>query len=709
MSLLVKKHLLAATLLASSALAQPSHATPDDDSAALLENEGTTIIYDQEFIAGFPNAVTVLDIITRIPGGSQILNSGGNGGNSRGFSNNDDRILIDGKRVAGKSNDGSDALERITIEQVDRIELIRGGNPDVKVSSQDAIINIVLREDASRNSGSYETTLRISTRGGVAIGGKASYGGSLGNFDYFLSFDRFANGDKGRQIDREFIGADVLERQLNETEISGFRRHSVTANLGYNFTNGDILRFNGKWELRDFGGRQPGTIFIPDSQGQLEFGGRSERLFESTRRPGQLEFSGDFEKALSDKFQFKALALYSKSEGQFVQAEDFEITGDTIEEDFRFISRDSSKEAIARSTLTWTPNQKHSLELGSELALNSLNSGLQLFNRENGVLVEQDVSGANIRIEETRNESFATHSWTLNQKFSIETSIFTEFSEIRQSGIGFRQSRTFFYLKPSTDIRYNISDLQQAQFSIRRRVSQLNFGDFASTVSNDDEVVGSNADLVPQKQWQIEGSYEYRLKDDGGSVKVGLRYDDFQDLIQRIETSPGVSGVGNVGSAKRYRFSLEGNLRLDFIGIEGGLIETDINLRNSRTRNPFTGEGTRFNNFRHVVTNLNYRHDLKDWGFSYGTGWRRRGRNLFQDIDEITIDKGPRDFIDVFVEAKLIGTLTARLEANNLLNVNFGRVRQVFNQGVASGSVSNTIERDFHQGSRIIFSIKGTF
>jgi len=678
------------------------------DDAAVQVNEGSTIVYGAEFIAGFPNAVTVLDIIQRIPGGSQILGGGGNN-NARGFSNNDDRILIDGKRVSGKSNDGNDALERITIEQVERVELIRGGNPDVKVSSQEAIINIVLREGSSKNAGSYETELRVTRGGATAIGAKLSYGGAFKKLDYFIALERVANGGDGKQFDRDLDADGVLIRQLNEIEETSFRRHSITGNLGYNFDNGDVLRVNGKWEIRDFDGGQPGVFFFPDGNGNLVEGGRSFRSFVSDRKPAQLEFSGDYEGRLGDNFRLKIIGLYSESDEVFVQGEDEDITGDVIEEDFRFASLTSSDETIGRASLTWTPNTTHSFEIGSELALNNLDSGLESFRRENGVLVEQDVSGANIRIEETRNESFITHSWALSSRLNIETSVNTEYSEISQSGVNIDLSRDFFFIKPSTDIRFNLTDRQQLQLSVRRRVSQLNFGDFAASVSGDDEVVGSNADLSPQKQWQFETSYEYRLPNDQGSFKLGFRYDAFQDLIQRIETSPGVSGVGNVGSARRYSFSLDGNLRLGFIGLEDALLETEVRIRESKAPNPFTGGTTRFNNFRHNRMDLRYRHDLRSLGASYGIEWQRRGKQFFQDIDETIEFKGPLNFLSAFAEAKVLTGLIARVEVRNLLNIDTGRIRRVFEDGVASGVQTSTVDREFRNGQRFFFTLKGTF
>jgi len=102
-----------------------------------------TIVYDEAFFAQYPNAVSILDIITRIPAGSEIIRT--SGGEARGFSTNEDRILIDGRRYTGKANDSESALERISVAQVLRIEVIRGSSPDIKTSSQESLLNIVMR------------------------------------------------------------------------------------------------------------------------------------------------------------------------------------------------------------------------------------------------------------------------------------------------------------------------------------------------------------------------------------------------------------------------------------------------------------------------------------------------------------------------------------------------------------------------------------
>jgi hypothetical protein len=74
-------------------------AQESEESRTLVADQAddTTIVYGEEFFAQYPNAVSALDIINRIPAGQRIIQTGSN--SARGFSANEDRILINGRRT----------------------------------------------------------------------------------------------------------------------------------------------------------------------------------------------------------------------------------------------------------------------------------------------------------------------------------------------------------------------------------------------------------------------------------------------------------------------------------------------------------------------------------------------------------------------------------------------------------------------------------
>ena len=166
---------------ASVSIAQENNTSHPAD--AVTEDDNSTLIYDRKFFSRYPNAVSVLDIIRRIPAGQTILDA--SGGSARGFSVNDDRILINGKRLTGKSNNSEDALGRITVDQVDHIEIIRGSSPAIKVTSSESIINIVLVTTSTKGSGSWRASSTRIRNGDLGYTGFVSYGDRIGKFEYF--------------------------------------------------------------------------------------------------------------------------------------------------------------------------------------------------------------------------------------------------------------------------------------------------------------------------------------------------------------------------------------------------------------------------------------------------------------------------------------------------------------------------------------------
>ena len=100
-----------------------------------LPEDDATVTYPASYFAEY-GAVSVSDMLNRIPGiglaleGNQVPSFGGN---DRGLGA-EGQILINGKRLAGKANEASSQLDRISADQVDYIEIIRGtsGNLDVR-------------------------------------------------------------------------------------------------------------------------------------------------------------------------------------------------------------------------------------------------------------------------------------------------------------------------------------------------------------------------------------------------------------------------------------------------------------------------------------------------------------------------------------------------------------------------------------------------
>ena len=73
---------------------------------------------------------------------------------------------------------------------------------------------------------------------------------------------------------------------------------------------------------------------------------------------------------------------------------------------------------------------------------------------------------ANSQVEEIRYEPFAIHNWRINPKLTLESTLLYETSDIIQTGDA-QNSRSFEFIKPKIDLRYNITPMFQVRGTCR--------------------------------------------------------------------------------------------------------------------------------------------------------------------------------------------------------------------------------------------------
>ena len=100
------------------------------------------------------NAQHALDIVTLTPG--FVLNEGSS---QRGLANTSGNVLINGIPIQTKTQSMTEALEDISIEQVELIDFYQGNHPFSSVSQHSQVINIKVNNNATRVD--IETSLAI--------------------------------------------------------------------------------------------------------------------------------------------------------------------------------------------------------------------------------------------------------------------------------------------------------------------------------------------------------------------------------------------------------------------------------------------------------------------------------------------------------------------------------------------------------------------
>ncbi|MEC7606494.1 MAG: Plug domain-containing protein, partial [Pseudomonadota bacterium] len=115
-----------ALLLALFALMNPALSEIPSTNPTAGDDDSTVVYPADYFNQFFP--VSANDMLSRIPGIDLALR-GSRGG--RGLGSGAGEILINGQRITGKSNGGRSALARISADQVEQIEIIRGTSTEL--------------------------------------------------------------------------------------------------------------------------------------------------------------------------------------------------------------------------------------------------------------------------------------------------------------------------------------------------------------------------------------------------------------------------------------------------------------------------------------------------------------------------------------------------------------------------------------------------
>ena len=692
--------------------------------------EETTIMYPASYFTEF-NPVTVQDMLDRIPGvgsatGGSNQNSrgpgqgGGNGGRGLGSGSGGSQVLINGKRTAGKNNQASGQMDRITADQVNYIEIIRGTSGELDVRGSGQIVNVVLFEDLSANSLSYEVNMDRYLDHNTQPGGSVSYSGQTGGLNYVLSAVAEPRYDHNVSKETSILADFALNDEVREERIREQTSYDFSVNLDYELSLKSSVRFNALYSEND----NPTDVLRYTTD--LRATPRATAI-EREEIPGDRnnwEIGGDYEYLSEGGNRFKVLFISNRNNSASTR-ERYDVFADGSESKDLFLDLGSvTTERIVRGSYTMGLFEGQDIEFGAERAQTTLDSSLALGlpssagtpSADFGGLVPQAVSNANSTVEEIRIEPFIIHNWIINSRMTLESTLLYELSEISQSG-DVNRTRDFNFVKPKVDFRYNLTPQLQLRGSAEKVVRQLRFSDFVASndpQDNDSITLYGNENLRQEWFWKYDFYADYRLPNDIGVVNMNLFYHQHKDRIARIDVSPSEDNLqsanGNIGDGDVVGISINSSIRMRMINLPNLLVTSALSVRDSEIEDPFLGIDRRFARFGRGRLTLGFRHDLPRWNMNYGLEWSNRfdSNEKVYDIDDIAdyIGEPNTNAFVQFVDSR--GT-TYRFDARNATSNLQCRERTRF-VGRISANILEEIEDRCETSGRVVsLKINGTF
>ncbi len=672
-------------------------------------SDGSIITYEAPFFQPY-QSVTAADMLRWVPGGAALIpneREANNQQNKRGFGSGGDQILINGKRLSGKSNDISSAIQRIQASVVSRIEVIRGTSAGLDVRSEGTLINIVLAEEVTGGSGAWQ--LHSGFYGdSPKVDGLISYSDSAGSMNYLVSaqYGPYNRGEPVDRIEELFDAGSGALFERRDIQLPSLTDQVVLNTSGnWDFANGDVLNLNARVEDNK-------RTQIEDSLVTVVGDPDTQKLQNTLIEDGiAWELGGDIENHIGDGI-LKTRAIYSsKNEDKSESVSLSSSVPGNVPSQSLILTDSLSTETIIRSSYGWPLTAGQNLELGIEGAINTLDKNVLLFEvLADGSLNPIDLFNSDSDVEENRYEFFSTHFWQMQDNVALETALNFEYSKIEQIGVDIDNARSFTYIKPRFDLRWDITDSNQLRGSLERTVSQLNFADFVATFDNDnDQVNAGNPELEPEKAWEWKLTFEKRLPNDSGVLATELFFNQIEDHIDKVAVTNVSSTAGNIGDAKVYGAFLRGSLRLAPLGLEGAVIDAEYRIQNSETTDPFTGEKREMiRKPKHRYT-LKFRHDVTALKLNYSVDLEWFAERVATDINYQDRSETLTPRLSATAQYRLTDSLLLWFEARRISDESHRRYRQRYSGNIADDNLLRTEVREDFRRSTFILGLRGQF
>ena len=635
-----------------------------------------------------------LDMVRRVPGFAIQSDDTG----IRGFGQARGNVLIDGQRVSAKSNGAESALGRIAAARVVRIEVLDGNQLDIPgLSGQ--VVNVV-----TDGKGTIDGNWRWKTR--IRENLPPSFDEvnlTLSGADGDLSWTFEAGSEPGRGADAGwrdiFNGAGTLIERRDEDLTNIEDNVSLAGSLAWKPPSGIIANLNGNIAISDFDQKQISKTFpVGGTEGR--------RLFQSAEDEWNGELGGDFEFDLGPgRLKFIGLSRYEHSPfvDTFLQAN---VDG-TNQFQQRFEQTVDEGEHILRSEYALSTGKGIDWQVSLEGAFNSLEAETSLLEAAGGgPLTEIPLDLANTRVEERRAELIFTHGRQLSPKLSFQASLGAEYSELSQTGDA-ENKREFTRPKGQASLSWQQSDTLKLVTKVERRVGQLDFFDFISSVNLDEgNGLGGNPEIVPNQSWRLNLEAQKDFKEWGAST-VRLIFVELEDVVDQVPIGAG-SGPGNLEQGSLFGIETDSTLKLSKIGFKGAELTFNGRYYDTEVDDPVTGRQRSINSHLIWDWSLELRQDVPGTDWAWGAEVEGFKSEPDYQIDQIALGGNEPAFALAYVQNKDVAGMTATLAVGNLFNQRDTFWREVYAPDRNGALIrSESYARAF--GPIVTFELKGKF
>lgn len=679
-----------APVMAQDAGAQPTA------TEAVVEGAGATTrstFLPEDFARFAPRSA--FDMARNVPGFS--IRSGDD---ARGLGQADTNVLINGRRISGKANGPVEALRRVPVEDVVRLELVDGASLDIGGLTGQVLNLVTLATGQVSGQFRYQPEIRSFGTPARLLQGSVALAGSSAKSEWTLALRNESNRRGAQGPEEVFDRFDTLIAMRDEQSNFNNDRPTLSGSFSRSADNGNTLNLTGQAEGYIY--RESEVSFQRPPGGSIE---RTRRL-RRTEDEYSYEFGADYELGFGPG-KLKLIGYYRYEDSPFTNAALTEFSDGRAAQGSLFVRDADEGETIIRSEYTVKAGGGN-LVAALEGARNFLSIESALSERDaSGILRPVTLAGATARVDEDRVDGGLTWSRALATNLQLQVSAGGEYSRISQSGpLGL--TRTFWRPKGFASLDWKVASNLNLAGRIERVVGQLDFFDFIASVDVDqDRTNDSNANLKPEQSWLYDLEASWRLGK-LGNITVSGYLENLTDVVDQIPLAGGGQAPGNLPSAQLYGVETQATLLSDGLGWRGTRIDIGAGWNHSAVRDPLLGTVREVSGNEQFTTEFRLRHDIPETPFALGFrgDWKKNARAV--RLDEVSLNQPSFAQVFAFLEHKDVAGLTLRARVGNLMDQKDRFERTVFtNRAAGIAAFSERRERRF--GTIFSLDIEGSF
>ena len=681
--------LLATAAMPAGVLAQDAAPPPPASTPAT----GATIFTPADFARFAPR--NALDMLNQLPG----FSINGDDDEVRGLGQANVNVLINGERLALKSESVSDRLAKVPASQVTRIEIVDGASLQIPgLSGQ--VANIITQSDGISGQFRWDTRFRPNYVKPRLWGGSVSVTGTTGAFEYTLGFENSGGtgATKGPTRITAPDGALIEDRWAHLAQASDYPK--LSGSVKWDGPGSSVGNFTASYERGYFDLKDDEDRTRPD-------GDNRHRDYDARERSYEYEIGGDYEFAFGPG-RLKLIGLERFEQQDY--GEDFVLipVDGSVSTGSRYRSLSEYGERIGRGEYGWAM-LGGDWQLAGEAAFNRYRGNAHLFDlAPSGRFEEIPFPDGTGGVTEDRYDAVLTHSRQLASNLSFQIGVGGEISTLAQTGPQGLE-RTFQRPKGSASLAWTPHQGLDLSLKLARVVGQLSFGDFLAEVDLDaGNGSAGNVELVPTQSWEAD----FEIKQDlgrWGSSTLKLTANWYEDYIDWIPLPGGLETRGNVDRARLYGVDWINTFNLDPLGFKGAKLDLRINQDFPSIRDPLTGEKRVFSGWNDLYAEAALRHDIPGSDWAWGAGLEVYGHNPSYRLYETREDYEGPIYTNAFVENKDVFGLTVRASVFNLTDGRHIVHRVVYDGPRDSAPVRYYEDTDESVGPIFQFSVRGNF